>query len=38
MVGELLLAVVDLARRIGVDPETALRGEARRIRHSLETG
>jgi MazG family protein len=36
-VGELLLRVVDLARRHGVDPETALRSEARRLRHILET-
>jgi ATP diphosphatase len=28
MVGELLFAVVDLARRIGVDPESALRKRA----------
>jgi MazG family protein len=37
-VGELLLAVVDLARRIGVDPETALRAETRRLRRALDTG
>ncbi len=36
-VGELLLSVVDLARRMGVDPETALRAEARRLRRALDT-
>ena len=36
-VGELLLAVADLARRIGVDPETALRVETRRLRRALDT-
>ncbi|MGA2036471.1 MAG: MazG family protein [Acidimicrobiales bacterium] len=37
-VGEMLLCVADLARRIGVDPETALRAETRGLRHALETG
>jgi tetrapyrrole methylase family protein / MazG family protein len=37
-VGELLLAAADLARRSGVDPETALRAEALKLRRALETG
>jgi MazG family protein len=36
-VGALLLCVADLACRSGVDPETALRAEARRLRQVLET-
>jgi uncharacterized protein YabN with tetrapyrrole methylase and pyrophosphatase domain len=36
-VGALLLCVADLARRSGVDPETALRAEARRLRQVLES-
>jgi len=35
-VGELLLAAADLARRVGVDPEMALRSQARRLRQFLE--
>jgi len=35
-VGGLLLAVVDLAVRAGIDPETALRAEARRLRRELD--
>jgi MazG family protein len=35
-VGELLLAVADLAVRSGVDPEAALRAEARRLRRDVE--
>ena len=35
-VGELLFAVTDVARRAGVDPETALRAYARRFRRHLE--
>ncbi|HVM12833.1 MAG TPA: nucleoside triphosphate pyrophosphohydrolase [Egibacteraceae bacterium] len=35
-VGDLLLSVVGLARRIDVDPETALRGAARRFRSRFE--
>ena len=34
-VGELLLAVVGLARQLGVDPEAALRGEARGLRGEI---
>jgi XTP/dITP diphosphohydrolase len=34
-VGELLLAVVGLARELGVDPEEALRGEARGLREQI---
>jgi MazG family protein len=37
VVGALLLCVADLARRSGVDPETALRAETRRLRQILET-
>lgn len=33
-----LFALADLARRAGVDPETALRAHARRFRHALESG
>ncbi len=35
-VGEALFALADLARRAGVDPETALRASARRFRSHLE--
>jgi len=35
-VGEALFALADLARRAGVDPETALRAYARRFRRHLE--
>ncbi|HLX89492.1 MAG TPA: hypothetical protein VKR22_13675, partial [Acidimicrobiales bacterium] len=35
-VGEMLFALADLARRAGVDPETALRAYARRFRGHLE--
>jgi len=35
-VGELLFAVADLARRSGVDPETALRSHAERFRRHVE--
>ncbi len=35
-VGEVLFALADLARRAGVDPETALRAYARRFRRHLE--
>lgn len=35
-VGEALFALADLARRAGVDPETALRAYARRFRRYLE--
>ena len=37
VVGELLLAVADLAQRSGVDPETALRAEARKLRQAIES-
>lgn len=36
-VGDLLLSVAGLARRLGVDPETALRGAAGRFRRRFET-
>lgn len=36
VVGEMLFAVSDLARRAGVDPESALRAYARRFRGHLE--
>ncbi|MHB8329620.1 MAG: hypothetical protein ACYDD6_08365, partial [Acidimicrobiales bacterium] len=35
-VGELLFAVADAARRMGVDPETALRAYAGRFRRQVE--
>ena len=35
-VGEALFSLADLARRLGVDPETALRAYARRFRRALE--
>ncbi len=35
-VGELLFCLADVARRLGVDPETALRGRARRFRDQVE--
>jgi tetrapyrrole methylase family protein/MazG family protein len=37
-VGEALFALADLARRAGVDPETALRARARQFRRELEAG
>ncbi|HLJ08894.1 MAG TPA: hypothetical protein VKX24_10160, partial [Acidimicrobiia bacterium] len=37
-VGEALFALADLARRVGVDPETALRAYAGRFRGDLEAG
>lgn len=36
LVGEMLFALSDVARRLGVDPETALRAEARRFRQAVE--
>jgi hypothetical protein len=36
-VGAALFALADLARRAGVDPETALRAEAQRFRSVLES-
>ena len=36
-VGELLFALVNLARSVGVDPETALRIKAASFRRSVET-
>jgi ATP diphosphatase len=36
-VGEMLFAVADAARRLGVDPETALRGYAGAFRRRIET-
>ncbi|MHB8439397.1 MAG: MazG family protein [Acidimicrobiales bacterium] len=36
-VGELLFAAADLARRVGVDPETALRAYAQRFRSHVES-
>ena len=35
-VGEMLFAVADAARRLGVDPETALRGYAGGFRRRIE--
>jgi uncharacterized protein YabN with tetrapyrrole methylase and pyrophosphatase domain len=35
-IGDLLLAVVALARRHGVDPEAALRSAARRFRDRVQ--
>jgi len=35
-VGDVLFALADVARRAGVDPETALRARARRFREELE--
>jgi tetrapyrrole methylase family protein / MazG family protein len=35
-VGEGLLALADLARRVGVDPELALRSQAARVREQIE--
>ena len=37
VVGEMLFAVCDLARRAGVDPESALRAYARRFRGHIES-
>ena len=37
-IGEALFALVDLARRQGVDPELALRAAARRFRDRLSDG
>jgi len=36
--GDALFAVVDLARRLGIDPELALRSTAERFRSSLDSG
>jgi tetrapyrrole methylase family protein/MazG family protein len=36
-VGELLFALVNLARLLGVEPETALRARAANFRRSVET-
>jgi tetrapyrrole methylase family protein/MazG family protein len=36
LVGEALFALADLARRVGVDPETALRAYAQRFRRHIE--
>ncbi len=36
-VGELLFAVADMARRLGVDPESALRRRAGRFREEVES-
>jgi hypothetical protein len=36
-VGEALLALADLARRVGVDPELALRTQATGLRQEVET-
>ena len=35
-VGDLLFAVVNVARHLGVEPETALRGAAQKFRHRFE--
>jgi ATP diphosphatase len=35
-VGDLLFGLADLARRVGVDPETALRARAREFRRQIE--
>ncbi len=35
-VGDLLFSLADMARRVGVDPETALRHRAGRFRHQVE--
>ncbi len=37
-VGEMLLAAADLARRAGVDPESALRGAVGRLQARIESG
>jgi XTP/dITP diphosphohydrolase/tetrapyrrole methylase family protein/MazG family protein/ATP diphosphatase len=37
-IGEALFSLVDMARRLRVDPELALRAAADRFREGLETG